>query len=117
MDGGSIEVAGPVQDVRVLNNTARLHGPHPKELGGGVGAFVMSGVGGRMSGVVIANNTLGALYPIEQSTISGRIAIFQGNVEHLYVANNVNLRAGPGDQCPDMNQGEQVWPLTLSDGP
>ena len=108
IDGGSIEVAGPLQDVRVLNNTARLHGPHPTELGGGVGAFVMSGVGGRISGILIANNTLDALYPIEQSTISGRIAIFQGNVEHLYVANNLNRRAGPGDQCPDMNQGEQV---------
>jgi hypothetical protein len=108
MDGGSIEVAGPLQDVRILNITARLHGPYPKELGGGVGAFVMGGVGGRISGLLVANNTLGALYPIEQSTISGRIVILQGNAEHLYVANNLNQRAGPGDQCPDMNQGEQV---------
>ena len=68
----------------------------------------MSGVGGRISTVIVSNNTLGALLPIEQSTISGRIIIFQGNVEHLYVSDNLNRRAGPGDQCPDMNQGEQV---------
>eukprot|EP01043_Picozoa_sp_COSAG02_P000303 COSAG02_NODE_5_length_66751_cov_63.939148_49_plen_662_part_00 len=108
MDGGSIEVAGPLQDVRILNTTAQLHGPDPTQLGGGVGAFVMGGVGGRISGLLVANNTLGALYPIEQSTISGRIVALQGNVEHLYVSNNLNQRAGPGDQCPDMNQGEQL---------
>eukprot|EP01043_Picozoa_sp_COSAG02_P011962 COSAG02_NODE_451_length_22060_cov_6.853513_5_plen_960_part_00 len=116
IDGGAIELAGPVQDVRILNNTARLHGPFPTKLGGGVGAFVMAGVGGRISTLVVANNTLEALLPIEQSTISGRIIAFQANVEHLYVSDNLNKRAGPGDQCPDMNQGEQVLWETGNEG-
>lgn len=116
IDGGAIELAGPVQDVRIVNNTARLHGPFPTKLGGGVGAFVMAGVGGRISTLVVANNTLDALLPIEQSTISGRIIAFQANVEHLYVSSNLNKRAGPGDQCPDMNQGEQVLWETGNEG-
>ena len=109
MEGGAVVItAGPLRDIQITNNIARLQGNDAKKLGGGVGAFVGGPVGGRVSSMTVVNNTLGALLPLTESDISGRVMSVNGFFEYLYVANNINERAGPGDKNPDMNQGEQI---------
>lgn len=106
IDGGAVQLEAPVYDLRITRNVARLHGPFPKQLGGGVMGFVMTGMGGRITAVTVANNTITRLKSQEESTISGRIWQSASADQNIYISDNHNLQAGPGDLCPDQNQGE-----------
>lgn len=117
IDGGAVQLEAPVYDIQITRNVARLHGPFPKQLGGGVMGFIMTGMGGRITAVSVANNTITRLKSQEESTISGRIWQSLSADQNIYIANNYNLQAGPGDLC-EQNQGEQfLWENGANDDP
>jgi len=70
---------------------------------------------GYTSDVVIVNNTVDHLRPLDQSSFPGRLLVVQAyvGVERMLVKDNLVRQAGPGGLC-DHNMGEQLLFETAS---
>ena len=102
--GGGLFIAGPSRDILVDGST--FLGSGEMNAGGCCAIFFPTGY---TSDVVIVNNTVDHLRPLDQSSFPGRLLVAQAytGVERMLVKDNLVKQAGPGGLC-DHNMGEQL---------